>query len=72
MSEKRRRSSVPIACPACDQKGVAIWEEAALPNPQGLAPKLLSLPVEFVRRDKSHMTNVPEIVCRNCGTVLAD
>ncbi len=72
MSEKRQQFPVAIACPKCGTKGVAIWEEAVLPNPQGLAPALLSLPDQFFHRVRRNMSAVPEIVCHKCGKALPD
>jgi DNA-directed RNA polymerase subunit RPC12/RpoP len=71
LHDKRAQFTVEIECPKCGQKGHAIWERDA-PNPQGLQPKLLSLPVGFSERVRTNLTELPEIVCDKCGTVQPD
>jgi hypothetical protein len=72
MVEKRKRFPVAIACPKCKQKGTAIWEEAVLPNPQGLAPELIILPEGFFHRVRKNVSTVPEIACHKCGAPVPD
>ena len=72
LHDKRVQYSIQIECPKCGNKGSAIWEKEALPNPQSLQPTLLSLPVGFSQRVRTDLTELPEIVCDKCGVVLRD
>ena len=68
----RERFPVKIKCPRCKQIGSAIWEEAARPNPEGLKPTLISLPVGFYHRARKDLAGLPELVCDDCQTVILD
>jgi hypothetical protein len=68
----RVRFTVAMTCPTCRKTGDAIWEEAALPNPEGLKPQLLSLPDGFYHRMRHDFAGLPEIVCAKCGQVQTD
>ena len=69
---ERERFPVPMVCPKCKQVGLAVWEEAALPNPAGLWPTLISLPEGFYHRVQNNNSAEPEIVCGKCGAVQPD
>jgi hypothetical protein len=45
---------------------------AALPNPHGLEPKLVTLPDGFYHRILNNHALPPEIVCGKCGSVVLD
>jgi hypothetical protein len=68
----REQISVLPICPKCYQTGVALWEEAALQNPDGLHRTLVSLTDGFYHRVRKNLIKVPEIICDSCGTVQPD
>lgn len=72
MSDERTRFTVKIECPKCKQTGIAIWEEAAAPNPHGLEPTLVEIPEGFYQRVRKNLLHVPELVCGLCGAIISD
>lgn len=71
-SSDRLRFPVVIECPRCKHSGSVIWEEAAEPNPDGLKPKLVTLPHGFYQKPREGIPGAPQIVCGQCDFVLPD
>ena len=68
----RQKISALLICPECYQIGVALWEEAALQNPDGLNRTLISLTDGFHHRAQNNPNATPEIICGGCGTLQPD
>jgi hypothetical protein len=71
MADEPQQFTIAVACPNCDGRGAAIWEESGDPA-RGLARRLISLQGAFHRETGRTGSGDPVIVCNACDEILPD